>query len=131
MDLYKNEEMVKKVGDATVASPLWKEVDRGAIPLQELIEQCVKANPEIEKEITEFFRRKNEIAVPFPFAKEWIEEVKEYGKKVYLLSNYSEESYLYMEERAEFPKLIDGKVISYSIMHVKPEAEIYQSLVST
>ncbi len=130
-DMFEDDLLAQKVGAATVGSPLWKEVDRGEILLQELIDTCANENPDISAEIRAFFARRNEIAVPFPFAKEWVEEVKACGKKVYLLSNYSEEAYLYLEERADFIKLVDGKMISYTIKKVKPEREIYQALLDT
>ena len=55
-----------------------------------------------------------------------------YGKKLYLLSNYPQQGYERLREKfAElFDPLFDGGVISCYVHQIKPEKEIYQTLIS-
>lgn len=54
---------------------------------------------------------------------------KEKGYKLYALSNYPKRGFLYTQEKYDFFKLFDGKVISYEVKELKPDAEIYNSLL--
>ena len=54
---------------------------------------------------------------------------KEKGYKLYALSNYPKRGFLYTEEKYDFFKLFDGKVISYEVKKLKPDFEIYNSLL--
>lgn len=54
---------------------------------------------------------------------------KEKGYKLYALSNYPKRGFLYTQEKYDFFKLFDGKVISYEVKKLKPDIEIYNSLL--
>ncbi len=116
---------------ATITGPVWIEIDRGALPYEELIGQCCALEPAYEKEIRHFFREKNVIAQEYPYAVGWIRELQTQGYKVYLLSNYSESGFIPLSKRVEFIKYVDGMIISYRIKTVKPEPGIYEALLQT
>jgi putative hydrolase of the HAD superfamily len=54
---------------------------------------------------------------------------KERGYQLYALSNYPQRGFLYTEEKYDFFKLFDGKVISYEVKKLKPDFGIYNSLL--
>jgi len=54
---------------------------------------------------------------------------KEKGYQLYALSNYPQRGFLYTEEKYDFFKLFDGKVISYEVKKLKPDFGIYNSLL--
>lgn len=130
-DLGFNQEIKERVGRATVLSPYWSEVDRGIMTMPEIIEACVKLDKEIEAEIRLFFKDRRTMVVEFDYAKDLVKGLKEQGYHIYLLSNYGEENFSYVENVFSFMPYIDGKIISYQIKHIKPESEIYQALIDT
>lgn len=128
-DLGFNEDTKKKVGEATVAGPVWSEFDRGAMPLNEIIEACVAIRPEAEKEIRYFFDNMETMVREFDYAEELVLKLKDNGYKIYLLSNYGESNFAYVKRDFKFVPHVDGMVISYQVKHVKPEPEIYKALI--
>lgn len=124
-----SEEMVVRIGKATVKHPLWKEMDRSATLEEELIERFIANDPEIASEIREFLYY-NDTVKEFDYSAGLISRLKENGYKVYLLSNYGGRNYRYAKEHFSFIKLADGEVISYEVGSVKPEPEIYEALIN-
>lgn len=59
-----------------------------------------------------------------------LHKVKQAGYKTYILSNFPGEWFDPIEQQYDFFKLFDGGVISYRVGYVKPEAEIYQTLLN-
>lgn len=130
-DLGFSEEQKERIGKVTVQNDYWKEVDRGVLSLEEIIEGCVRLEPELEKEIRLFYRDMSTIVVEFKYSEELLCKLKEQGYRIYLLSNYSERNFAYVEKSFRFLRYVDGQVISYRIHHIKPEPEIYRTLLET
>lgn len=123
------EEIVKRVGNATVLGKYWSEQDRGLISEEELVKLCCGLDSEVSEEIKHFFHNITETVREFPYAEDFIKSLKSNGYKVYLLSNYGERNFQYAMENFRFIPHADGKVISYEIKKVKPEPEIYDYLI--
>lgn len=87
--------------------------------------------PEYKEWIEAYYGRWIEtISGDIPGTVEILKRLKEMGKyKIYALSNWSHESYPLMEERYDFLKLFDGKVISGYEKIMKPDPEIYRRLL--
>ena len=64
----------------------------------------------------------------FPYAMEWILDLKARGYHVYILSNYSENMLDQTKDKLKFLPLMDGVVFSYKIKKMKPDPEIYEYL---
>ncbi len=124
-----SEEMVRKVGNATVNNILWKEVDRSASLPEELIERFAAQAPEIADEIRQFLQFSDTAVREFDYSAGLIDRLKENGYKVYLLSNYGGRNFQYALDNFEFIKHADGGVISYEVGYVKPEPEIFEALI--
>ena len=114
---------------ATVHGPYWDEVDRGAIPIAEVVKLCAALEPELAKEIAAFFANREELVEEYPYAADLVRGLKRNGYKVYLLSNYAGDVFEYAKQHFTFIPLVDGGVISYEIHKVKPEPEIYETLL--
>lgn len=123
-----SEEMVIRIGKATVNHPLWKEMDRSATLEEELIERFIANDSEIASEIREFLHYDDTVK-EFDYSAGLISSLKENGYKVYLLSNYGGRNYQYAKDHFSFIKLADGAVISYEVGSVKPEPEIFEALI--
>ena len=59
-----------------------------------------------------------------------VEELKEKGYKIFLLSNISEDSYLYLKREYPYFFDVDGGMYSYRIKRNKPDKKIYEELLS-
>ena len=66
----------------------------------------------------------------FSYTKEWISNMKKEGLHVYILSNYGDWTYQRTKDNAlDFLLLTDGDIFSYSVRQVKPDVEIYETLL--
>lgn len=124
-----SDEITEQLGKTIFRSSKWKERDRGDRTELEYQEMFIALAPQLEEEIKEIFKNIVDIVEVYPFATEWVKSLKDQGKKVYLLSNYSKKSFEHDISKFEFLKHVDGGVISYEVQHVKPEKEIYQILL--
>ncbi len=124
-----SEKINKELGEVIFLSPLWKERDRGDKLEAEYKELCIAKAPHLTDEIQAIFKNIVDIVEVYPFSYEWVKSIKEQGKKIYLLSNYSKVSFEHDMSKFDFMEFIDGKIISYEVNYVKPELEIYEALI--
>ncbi len=121
-----SEEMVQRIGDASVRSEAWNEFDRGVLDTKAIIDGFVKNDPEIEAEIRKGFSdltgllRKRERTIP------WIKALKKAGYKVLVLSNFSKQALEPNKFMNEFLDETDGGILSYKDKVIKPDRAIYQ-----
>lgn len=123
------EEIFQRLAKATVGSSSWAEYDRGALSDEELIEEFVKNDPGIEKEIRESLSDIKGMVVRYEYAIPWIKELKGKGYKVLVLSNFSSKGYKECREALDFLDYVDGGILSFQEKLVKPEPEIYRLLI--
>lgn len=126
-----NPDQDKAVAEHLFLSPMWREVDRGVKTDGELLREiCADVPEQIERLIRLVFHGAGDAVIGYNYSAGLLEELKEQGYKVYLLSNYGK---TFFEDRAktfDFLKYIDGKVLSYEIKAIKPEPKIYKTLFS-
>ena len=122
-------DLKERIANATVLSGFWDEWDRGLREEEELIAESIARDPEIENEINAFFNSFTEIVKEYEYSSEFVKSLKENGYKVYLLSNYSKKNFEMGRPYFDFVNFVDGGVISYEVKSIKPEPEIYQSLI--
>lgn len=132
-DFFKNkghdERTVARIAKATFFSPVWKELDRGVLSLDEVLDGFVKNDPEIEEILRHIFDDINEFIIAYPYACEWICRLHESGFQVYCLSNISDKIYRECEKEFEFLKFTDGRILSYEEKLIKPDPVIYRLLL--
>ncbi len=120
----------RAVAAATVASPDWNELDRSLLTDEEILVKFIAHAPEYEKEIRMVW---DNIALPiwqYDYARPWIRAMKRNGYRVYILSNYSRYTYEHTREALSFLEDVDGALFSFQVKQIKPEPEIYRSLLA-
>lgn len=121
-------EVFERVADATVRGPYWIEFDRSRMPDQEIIEAFYSLAPEYKEQIDLLYEHIHEMTDEYPYASGWIRNLKEKGYSVYILSNYGKTAFENREKPFSFLSESDGKVISFEVLSVKPEREIFRAL---
>ncbi|MBS6196331.1 MAG: HAD family phosphatase [Clostridiales bacterium] len=122
---------MKAVNEAMFLHPLWNESDRGVLSTAELLEGFVKNNPAYEAEIRRAYGSVEGTIQPLDYAVPWVKELKERGYRLYILSNYAEDTFQRTKCKMGFLPYMDGVVFSYQCKLVKPEPEIYRYLCDT
>ena len=128
-DLGFTGETFEAVANATVRSSLWIEVDRSRMSDRELLAGFIKNAPEQEANIRLFWDHIEDVIACYPYANDWVRELKERGYRCYILSNYGRRLYERTGDKLSFEKLMDGALFSFLVQQVKPEAQIYETLL--
>ena len=125
-----SDEMIAKIKTAMFAPEVWVEEDLSIKTPEELLVGFQERCPECAEEIQYFWEHFTVSVSSYPGNQEWIRELQEQGKKVYVLSNFGRHCFgLVREEFLDFLDIVDGAVISYEVHQVKPGWEIYESLL--
>ena len=122
------EELVEPLADATVRSPGWYELDRGALSEEGIVELLTKNAPQYAQEIARIVHECHDFVTVYPYAANWLKGLKAAGYKVYILSNFSEFGYNRAKGRFDFLEYADGALISYEVKEVKPDRVIYEAI---
>lgn len=117
------------VAKATALSPMWNELDRSLLSDEEILEGFIKNAPEYEKEIRLVWDNISESVHCYDYSVEWVQKFKKKGYQTYILSNYSKRGYELTRQELPFVEDMDGVLFSYEVKLVKPEPEIYQTLL--
>ena len=89
----------------------------------------IKNDPGIEKELRETLDNIDGMLVRYDYAIPWIQELKEKGYQVLVLSNFAHKAYEDCRDVLDFLDYVDGGILSFRDKMVKPESEIYQLLM--
>ena len=111
-------------------SNTWNERDRSTHNEVYYVNQMVKEAPEYEADIRELMRRSDETIHKTDYADTWVQYLKEKGYYIYILSNYATDTLRKTRSKLTFLKYVDGAVFSCEVKQIKPESDIYQTLIS-
>lgn len=125
-----DEEMLRRLGNATVKDAAWNEIDRGVLSDDEILERFIRNDPPLEKELRRIFRNVNGMVRKKEYAIPWIKGLKQEGYHCYYLSNFSRKAYEDCRDALGFLEYMDGGILSYRDKVIKPHPEIYQLLLS-
>ncbi|HBS47971.1 TPA: HAD family phosphatase [Candidatus Dependentiae bacterium] len=106
----------------------WSDYDRGTTTQQELAK--LYTSKKEKQYFLDFLEMLPSYLQPIEQGVNWLNLAQTKGYKVYLLSNYPKDLYEKAASQYEFFNRIDGAVISYQVNKIKPEPEIYQTLLS-
>ena len=123
-------ELVERIAAASVYSKEWNELDRGVWTYEEIIDSFVGNDPEIEEQIRKAFVNVKGMVRLREYAIPWVKQLKEAGYGVYYLSNFSYRAEHDCPDSLAFIPLMDGGILSYKDKMTKPEAAIYELLLS-
>ncbi len=124
-----SEEIFQRLVKATVGNSSWQEHDRGALSDEEILNLFIENDPGIEKELRETLDNINGMLVRYDYAIPWIQELKEKGYRVLVLSNFAHKAYEDCKDVLDFLDYVDGGILSFRDKVVKPEPEIYRLLL--
>ncbi len=107
----------------------WSEFDRGTYTREEVTRMLAEDYNLTFEDANEQVQRLLELLQPIPETERLIRELKAKGIRCYVLSNMSKEFYA---ELLKFPifELFDGAVVSYQERVNKPDAKIYETILS-
>lgn len=117
------------VAKATALSPMWNELDRSLLSDEEILQGFINNAPEYEREIRLVWDNIPESIHCYDYSVEWVRKFRKKGYKTYILSNYSKRGYEVTKQELPFVADMDGVLFSYEVKLVKPEPEIYQTLL--
>lgn len=113
------------------SNPLWLELDRGTMTVDEVIESISSTYPELKEEIHACLHDFNEMFKVIESSEQILYNLKEQGYNLYALSNFHVASYDYVTSRYSFFKAFDGRIISAYVKQIKPDRGIYETLLIT
>lgn len=124
-----DDEMVERIGRATVMNPTWNENDRGVMKAEDIIKEFVATDPEIEEDIRKVLKDVRTMVSRNDYAIPWIQDLKGKGYRTLYLSNFSEKAETDCAYALDFLPYMDGGILSYKEKVIKPMPEIYQLLI--
>ncbi len=116
------------INKAMFQNKLWDISDQGIYSKEELLEKFIAGAPEYEVEIRQLYGTIGNTIEMLPHSMEWLRDLKERGYKLYILSNYAEETYKQTKDKLKFLSLVDGAVFSYECKMIKPQRQIYEHI---
>ena len=129
--LNKTNYEVNKICKIIYGDSRFKECIVGKLSQFEYMKQLISENPkysdDIEKILSEEYQEK-----ALPVIKENLEkifELKNKGYKIYFLSNITDVSYNYLNDKLNILNMVDGGVYSYKEHLKKPDKEIFDLLI--
>ena len=125
-----DKETAYKVSYAMFFSGYWKELDRAVIPENEIVELFCSKEPDLRDEIYEAFDRVGECVKKLDWVIPYLKTLKERGYSLYFLSNMSEHIINSNREAFAFTDCMDGGVFSCDVKQIKPDQDIYKTLLA-
>ena len=123
------EELYPVMAEVFLESGYWEELDRGVLPLSEVVDLFVSVRPEYEKEIRYLQGHIGGSFFPRYYAIDWIKEIKAAGFQMLYLSNYYEGLMEANPEALEFLPFMDGGIFSCDVKMIKPHLDIYEEIL--
>lgn len=126
-----SKEETETIAREVFMSDIWNERDRGLYSEDEYIRQFVERAPQYKKDIRRVIRDSGKTIGIRDYAETWVKYLKQQGYHLYILSNYSEYMLEHTRSKLSFLKYMDGIIFSCEVKQLKPEPEIYQTLLET
>ena len=108
----------------------WVALDRGTLDFDQAVDRGAERTGLPQREIERLLNAVPASLTPIHDTIELIRSLKGTDHKLFVLSNMQFASIAYLEETHDIWSLFDGIVISCRIKKVKPEAAIYEHLLS-
>ena len=127
-----DDEKALEIFNKTIKDSIWADMDRGIYRDKESYVKAFKTKyPEIQDDIDKFLGGPWIENVIFPLKDnlKMIDLVKEKGLKYYILSNYPKDAFEYTYDMCPFIQNAYGMVISYDVLTIKPDKNIYLKLL--
>ena len=122
----------KLIAEKVFKSQIWNERDRGLLPEEEYLKQFIAALPsEYEEDVKRVINESEKTVGIMDYAETWTGYLRSQGYRLYILSNYSQFMLEHTRDnKMPFLKNMDGVIFSCEVQQIKPEADIYETLLS-
>lgn len=124
-----DKDMTERIINASLRTPLWNELDRGSMTDEEIIAGFIQNDPEIEADLRKVFSNVDGMLLRYDYAVPWITSLKEKGYQVLYLSNFNHPAHTQCAGALDFLPHMDGGILSYQDLVIKPEPAIYELLI--
>jgi putative hydrolase of the HAD superfamily len=124
-------ELGRRVREHVTSTPYWAMLDHGTLSYEEAVEAMTVRAPELREAVRHFLFNWMDLKHTVPEGIEALEAVKAHGKKAYVLSNYHDGAFAYLEQKYDFFRLFDGKLISSRVKLLKPDPAIFALMEKT
>ena len=124
-----SDDVTRRISEATVLSSQWNKFDQGVMEDEEILRLFIENDPKIETEIRQIFADIHDLLTPRDYAVPWVKELKQKGYRVLYLSNFSRKAEVECAHTLKFLQYMDGGVMSYRFKQIKPQPEIYDTLI--
>lgn len=127
-----DEEKQKHMLKVVYQGPQWKLLDRGTLTYEEASRQLAQEYAGEYEAYMHAFEGWIELKTPLEEGWRAAQRCKRAGKHIYLLSNYPRKGYERLREKfADRFEIFENDVVSCYLHQMKPEKEIYQTLIDT
>ncbi|HHX8439124.1 TPA: HAD family hydrolase [Vibrio diabolicus] len=121
----------EKMAQLLFSSQIWKDLNKGIISEKEA-KLCYQREHKVTaEEMDRFFYYVKHTQILLYGSVELLKKIKSAGYRVYALTDNVNEIVEHLRATYEFWPLFDGAIISSEAQLLKPQAEIYQALLST
>ena len=110
-------------------SPYWIMMDYGEATCAAAADMMCRGQPELEPYIRRILEGWVAMRETIPEGVAALEACRRHGKKVYILSNYGDDSFTVVEQKYDFLRNADGRVVSSREHLMKPDPAIYRLLI--
>ena len=122
-------EKANRIMYATMRSKDWVQMDLNNIPVEGILERFIQNDPEMEAEIRYMFEDLNGIVERRESSLPWLRRVKESGRRILYLSNYSHKIMRECADALYFLPEMDGGLFSCDYHMVKPDPAFFRLLI--
>jgi len=129
-ETFKNEDICEALMKAVFKAPEWIELDKGTMTDAEATDAFVRHNPVYENEIREIMSKWTLALTPIEAHVRVLEDLKKDGYKLYILSNFHKTAFEEQQDLHPFFECFDGGVVSAYVHQLKPDHDIYRSLMA-
>lgn len=130
LNKYYSKEVSHDLFKIIFQSPEWIELDKGTITTQEVINILSLKYPKYKKEIEFILNNWTNMMRPITENVELAKILKQKGYHLYLLSNFHKVAFDQMLHKYDFFQLFEGQIISSHVHLLKPNKDIYISLLN-
>ena len=122
-------EKANRVMYATMRSKDWVQMDLNNIPVEEILERFIRNDPGMEAEIRYMFEDLNGIVERRESSLPWLRRIKESGRRILYLSNYSHKIMRECADALYFLPEMEGGLFSCDVHMVKPDPGFFRLLI--
>ena len=131
MERFTNDsERINNFAEKVFWSDTWLNLDRGVLSWKNAKNIFKTQHPDEESLVELLFNNWKDMFTPIKTNIQILKDLKQKGYTIFVLSNYIDKPFEYVNNQYDFFSLLNGLVISFQENYVKPERQIYQILLN-